>query len=223
MKREIIILVDASGSMHTIKNDTEGGINALLEEQAKVSPDALVTIVEFGTEELYKMRYHCTCKATPITQVKPYRLSPSGGTPLLDALGTLITETSSRLAELPEDQRPDQVDLVIATDGEENSSVEHTLGIVKELLSKRQRECKKDKPRKAQIHTRGWNVIYLGANQDAIKVAGQMGISPRSSMAYHPDSVEHTYAAASAAMSRSVAVAGVPEFTDEERKRALGG
>jgi hypothetical protein len=130
-------LLDRSGSMFQIKADTEGGFNSYIKEQKKVPGSCDVTLVQFDApnfrtfyafptdkpsaedeEDWYKVIY----RNKPIREVPKLTLVPRGGTALHDALGRLITEAGQELAALPEDKRPGVVEVLVLTDGEENSS-----------------------------------------------------------------------------------------------------
>ena len=47
---DITLLVDRSGSMHSIRDDAQGGINALIHEQSTQEGDALITLIQFDDE-----------------------------------------------------------------------------------------------------------------------------------------------------------------------------
>jgi hypothetical protein len=89
--------------------------------------------------------------------------SPDGSTALLDAIGRTIDETGSRLAAMPESQRPGKVIIAILTDGEENSSRVFNWAQISEKI-RHQREVYK------------WEFLFLGANQDAIATAAKINI-----------------------------------------------
>lgn len=96
---------------------------------------------------------------------------PSGGTPLLDTIGTAIVETGQKLAGFPESLRPSKVLFVIQTDGQENESKKYTRAKINEMI-KHQQEVYK------------WEFIFLGANQDAIKSGESLGIGASKSVNY---------------------------------------
>lgn len=108
---DITLVVDRSGSMSSIRDDAEGGINEFIRQQGRVEGEARITLVEFDTE------YHFVENGTRVEDVKPYELIPRGATALLDAVGRAINETGSRLAALAEKDRPGLVVFVITTDG----------------------------------------------------------------------------------------------------------
>lgn len=155
-KTELVLVVDRSGSMSTIKNDAEGGINSFIEEQKKAPGQATLTMCQFDTE------YEFVCKGTPIQDVVPYHLHPRGGTALNDAIGRTINETGQRLAALPEHERPALVIFLVVTDGEENSSREFTGPQIKQMI-----EHQRDKY--------NWNFNFLGTEESSIGTARDLG------------------------------------------------
>ena len=89
--------------MDRIREDAEGGVNALIKEQAKQSGEALLSLVQFDTE------YEFVHRGLPIQRVPPYTLVPRGSRALLDAVGRAINETGERLAKMAEADRTPSV------------------------------------------------------------------------------------------------------------------
>ncbi|MGW5238529.1 vWA domain-containing protein [Monashia sp. NPDC004114] len=177
----LYFLLDRSGSMQSIKDDTEGGFNAFIEEQRKQPGDCRVTLAQFDDqyEEVYR--------DLPLAAVPPLQLQPRGSTALLDSIGRLVGEAGSRLAALPEEQRPGIVVVGIMTDGHENASRELTHPQVKQMIERQSKDY-------------SWQFLYLGADQDAIEVGSSIGVSAAHSMTYGRGRV----AAAMAATSRNI-------------------
>ncbi|MEO7446971.1 MAG: VWA domain-containing protein, partial [Humibacillus sp.] len=96
----LYLLLDRSGSMESIKGDTEGGFDAFIAEQRSQAGTCLVTLAQFDDsyEQVYADR--------PVADVPPLRLQPRGTTALLDSIGRLIGDAGSRLAALAEEARP---------------------------------------------------------------------------------------------------------------------
>ena len=164
----ISMVLDRSGSMSSIREDTIGGFNVFLNEQKKVEGKATMTFAQFDNhfDFIYQMKDIQDCE-----ELNSETYVPRGMTALLDAIGRTITDTGIELEKLSEKERPEQVILVIITDGHENCSQEYTKDKINEMI--KHQEDKYD-----------WEVVYLGANQDAIKEGGAMGFSLDKSMTF---------------------------------------
>jgi len=206
-------IMDRSGSMSSIKDDTEGGWRTLLAEQAAQPGDCRVSLVQFDTAHELVYDY------TPIAAAPDYRLVPRGGTALLDAIGFTVTRLGERLAALPEPERPGAVIVVILTDGHENSSKEWDYRRVGELIAHQQDRYQ-------------WVFQFLGANQDAILTARGLGIQATHAVTYTAGNVHDTLLATSAnvAAYRAGTAAGLSHgqsvaasaYTDAQRAAAVG-
>jgi hypothetical protein len=143
---DIIFVLDASGSMQHLIDDTVGGVNHFVEKQRAEPGDAYVTLWTFDTNVRERFA------AKPIREVPPltsydYYGGHGGGTALLDAAGKAILTYES----LP--IKADKTMFVIDTDGQENSSNEWTTERIGELIAKHQAQ--------------GWAFVFLGANNSA--------------------------------------------------------
>ena len=206
-KTLIAALLDRSGSMSDSKEFTEDGWRELINTQRSEPEYCEVTLAQFDTE--YEVLY----PPTAITEVPEFVVVPRGMTALLDSAGTFITEVGSRLAALPDDQRPGQVICLIMTDGMENSSHQWDWDAVKKLITQ-------------QREVYGWEFIFLGADIDAVEVGERMGMDRRYAMTYDKRShatVKATYARASGVMSdlKRGILAG-EGFSAEARAEAMG-
>lgn len=165
---DITFVLDRSGSMSYVADDTIGGFNRVLEDQKKTPGTATVTLNQFDDT------FECVIDAKDIQSVEPLTdktFVPRGSTALLDAIGKSVEATGKRLDAMPEDQRPAKVIVVILTDGHENASRTWTTARVNELIS-RQRD------------TYNWEFVFLGADQDAIATASSYGINPQNAIHY---------------------------------------
>lgn len=142
----ITLVVDRSGSMTSVQEDAQGGINSLLEEQFALDGKLTVTLVEFDDK-------FDTVKRMA-TEDFSYELRPRGMTALLDAVGREIIKTGEDLAKLKEKDRPSRVLFVVVTDGHENSSHEYTVERVKELTDNQKSKY-------------NWQFQFIGADQAA--------------------------------------------------------
>jgi len=170
---DLIIIMDRSGSMSSIQQDMEGGLDQLFTDQRKEPGECQVTLVQFDDE------HELVYEAKPLADVPPTKLVPRGTTALLDAMGFTIRRTGERLAALPEAERPGKVIVVIVTDGHENASKEY-----QPSAGGRERIAAMVKEQEEKY---SWTFVYLGANQDAFEVGGSIGV--RCAANYVADSV----------------------------------
>lgn len=194
----LAVLLDRSGSMHSIKTDTEGGFAAFIEQQLATPGRCDVTLAQF--DDVYEEVY----VAKPLASVPPLDLRPRNSTALLDAIGRLVTSTGERLAALPEDDRPGSVLVVIMTDGLENASREYTKPVIRQLIEQ-------------QETTYGWTFVYLGANQDAIAVGEGLGVRPGMSLNYAGAAAPAAMAATSRNLSHYRTARAAGRSVDEAR------
>lgn len=165
---EMVFILDMSGSMSSLRDDTIGGYNTLIEEQKKQEGEAFVTTVVFDD------RYIVLHDRTPLKDVKPMtgkEYCPLGMTAMLDAVGKTIISVGQKLAALPEEERPGKVMVTIITDGYENSSKEYTWNQVQSMI-------------KEQREKYNWIFSFIGANIDVAKVTQDLGIDARLSKSY---------------------------------------
>lgn len=157
---EIIFLLDRSGSMRGLESDTIGGFNAFIEKQKEMPGETIVTTV------LFDDRYEILWNGVNIDNIKltEKEYYVRGMTALLDAVGKTILDVNNRLLMTEESKRPGKVIFVITTDGMENSSKEFTYKQVKEMIRHQQEKYR-------------WEFIFLGANIDSVREAGNIGIS----------------------------------------------
>ena len=174
MKRnrtELVFILDKSGSMGGLEEDTIGGFNAMLKKQQKAEGEAFVTTVLFDDGyELLHDRIPIK-EISPITE-KDYEVG--GMTALLDAIGFSIQKVVNIQKRTSEDERAEKVLFVITTDGMENASTEYTTDKIKAMI-------------KHQKQKYGWDFMFLGANIDAISTAAKYGIDEDYAVDYHAD------------------------------------
>ena len=179
----LYFLLDRSGSMQSIREDTIGGFDAFIAEQRTQPGDCRVTLAQFDD------RYDVVYVDLPVAEVPGLQLQPRGTTALLDAIGRLVTDAGERLAALPEADRPGTVIVGIMTDGHENSSKEWSHAAVKSLIQQ-------------QTQTYGWEFLYMGADQDAIEVGTGLGVPAARSMTYSRSASREAMASTSAMVGR---------------------
>jgi hypothetical protein len=207
----IVVILDRSGSMQSIREATVTGFNEFVRKQQQTPGLAGLKLVQF--DDAYEVVFDTDIRDVPLLTQDTF--VPRGMTALLDAQGRTITELGKELAAMPERERPSKVIVITLTDGLENRSTDYTVADVAKLVQHQREKY-------------GWDFIYLGANQDAIKVAASMNIPASYAMNYSvgdPANVGATFAATSnlvrgvRASSRGVVTQG---FSLEDRKDSMG-
>ena len=168
---EIVFILDRSGSMSGLEADTIGGYNSLLEKQKREEGEAIISTVLFDDrQEVLHDRVRLD-RMQPMTEKEYY---VRGCTALLDAVGGAIHHIGTVHKYAREEDRPEKTLFIITTDGMENSSRRYTYDKVKQMVEKQ----------KAKY---GWEFLFLGANIDAIQVAGRFGIDENHAVNYECD------------------------------------
>jgi uncharacterized protein YegL len=169
----INVIIDRSGSMSKLAPDTIGSFNTFLAEQKVVPGEAAFTLCTFN-DNYSLVHDFVTLSSVPELTSRTYYAS--GGTALLDALGTTIKSIGARLAAMAEDDRPSKVIFLIITDGQENSSHIFSKEQIRSMV-----EHQKD--------TYKWEFVFMGANIDAISEGTALGISMNNTLNYDATSV----------------------------------
>ena len=168
---EIVFILDRSGSMAGLEDDTIGGFNSMIRKQKAEDGEALVSTVLFDNyTEVIHDRVDIQ-KIQPMTH-KDYYVR--GCTALLDAVGKAIHHIGNVHKYAREEDRPEKTLFVITTDGMENASREYSYDRVKKMIQHEQEKY-------------GWEFIFLGANIDATKEAARFGITEDRAVNYHAD------------------------------------
>lgn len=194
--------------MGDIKDDAIGGFNCFLKEQKAAGANATLTLVQFDTESTDVV--HESMPILEVPDLNHQTFQPRGGTPLLDALGQTIDSTGRALAAIPEASRPNKVVFVVITDGQENSSHQHTKASVKERIDH-------------QSSRYNWQFVFLGANQDAFDEAGAVGIAMGNAANFAPARMQAAFAATAAnvASYRRSGNAAKLAYSDDQRAEML--
>jgi len=188
---DVAFVLDRSGSMSSIKEETIRQFNNYLEKQKSGKKEVFWSMVLFNEE------YELLCDRALVdefSKLTDENYQPEGCTALLDAIGRTICHMEAKQKK----EGIQNIILCILTDGLENASREYSLENIR-LLIKEKRE-------------KGWEFVFLGANQDAIATAGSMGMNRRYAQKFQTsdngikccmNSVEHSlYEIASHMLSR---------------------
>ena len=168
---ELVFILDRSGSMSGLEADTIGGFNALIAKQKKEAGRAVVSTV------LFDDRIEVLHDRVPLERIEPLTdrdYYVRGCTALLDALGGGIHHIGNVHKYARPEDRPEKTLFVITTDGMENASRRYTAEKVKAMVERQ----------KARY---GWEFLFLGANMDAVEVAGRVGIGADRAATYQCD------------------------------------
>lgn len=169
---ELVFVLDRSGSMSGLEQDTIGGFNEMLKEQKGLDGEVLVTTVLFDDE--YEV-LHDRCNIKEIKPITTSEYYVRGLTALLDAIGKTVNRIRNEHVKQGIKEIPNKVMFVITTDGYENASVEFTSKEIKRLIERMRME-------------HDWEFIFLGANIDAVMTAEKFGIDKNRAANYHADS-----------------------------------
>ena len=167
----MVFILNRSGSMAGLEDDTIGGYNSMLAKQKALEGEALVSTVLFDHASTV------ICDRMPLDQVPEMTEEEyfvRGCTALLDAVGGAIHHIGNVHKYAREEDRPEKTIFVITTDGMENASKTYTYGRVQKMI-------------KRQTEKYGWEFLFLGANIDAKAEAGRLGIDEKRAVKYHSD------------------------------------
>jgi len=162
----ISVVLDKSGSMSSVVDDTIGGFNTFLKDQQGIKGEGTISLIQFDNQ--YEVHYDMV-NISIADELTTETYVPRSSTALLDAIGRTIIDTEAKIKNL--DKKPDKVIFVIITDGQENASREYKRDQIMQMVQRKEKEG-------------NWEFVYLGANQDAIGEAANMGIRASSSMTY---------------------------------------
>lgn len=149
---EVTLVVDRSGSMVDIAEEMTNEISNYVD-----SLDDGVTVNVFSFDG--SVEHSVVDYVTDGIDSFGYRIEPRGATALFDAMGTALKKGL-------EESAADKHLFIVVSDGYENSSQTFKAEDIKNLIK--------------DAEGRGWELIYFGANQDAVlegKTFGGYGVT----------------------------------------------
>lgn len=154
-----LTVLDASGSMYSIRNEAIAGVVETIQtirtaQKDNANQEHLFSLVVFNGRSIATVYDRMPIDKVPDLDANDYQ--PTDNTPLYDAMGNAITNLQRYIND------DDNVLVTVITDGYENSSVEWNHQRVFQLVE--------------DLKNKNWLFTYIGANQDALKVAKGMGI-----------------------------------------------
>ena len=185
---ELVFILDRSGSMAGFEDDTVGGFNAMIEKQRAQAGQVYVSTVLFSNESEV---IHDRVEIGQIAPMTRDEYQVSGCTALIDAIGGAIRHIGNVHKYARAEDVPEHTVFVITTDGMENASATYSSSQVKKMIEYRTEE-------------HGWEFIFLAANIDAVKTAGELGIRRERAANFRQtkEGVGRSYGAMSDAISR---------------------
>ncbi len=203
----LLVIVDRSGSMSWNNADKEmaKALNDYFKTQSEVEGECLVDYWQFDNvpEKVF------TDKPVSLSEAV---IEPRYSTALLDAIGIAGTEFGKKLASKREEDRPGTVQVVIVTDGGENSSRTWNSDNTKKFITD-------------QTNKYGWDFVFLGANIDAVNVAGNIGIIRDNAIQFDINNPVAVGAASAALSSYTTTYRGTGKggnFTESDRAATMG-
>lgn len=168
---ELVFILDRSGSMAGLEDDTIGGFNAMLEKQKGEPGEAIVSTVLFDN---HSQVIHDRLPLDRVNALTRKEYYVRGCTALLDAVGGAVHHIGNVHKYAREEDRPERTLFVITTDGMENASRQYDYRRVKAMIQR-------------QKERYGWEFLFLGANIDAVREADRFGITAERAANYHAD------------------------------------
>lgn len=168
---ELVFILDRSGSMLGLEQDTIGGFNSMLEKQRKEPGAAVVSTVLFDNENEI---IHDRVAIADVSDLTDKEYFVRGCTALLDAVGGAIHHIGNVHKYARKEDVPEKTIFIITTDGMENASCRYTYEKVCAMVER-------------QKERYGWEFIFLGANIDAAAEAKRFGIHESMAANYHCD------------------------------------
>jgi hypothetical protein len=158
----ITVLLDRTGSMESIREDTIGGFNAFLKKQKDEPGKATLSLIQFDSQDPYEV-IHQFQPIKEVPELTHETYVPRAQTPLLDAMGRGINDLEKSIGKLKKKEHPSKVVMVIVTDGQENASREFRKDQVEKMI--------KEKTEKDL-----WEFVFLSADLAAIGDARELGM-----------------------------------------------
>jgi uncharacterized protein YegL len=200
----IAFVVDRSGSMYSVLEDTKGSIENLIETQKKVEGKASLTRAQFDHQ--YEVIHDFTDLKEVDVKAFTKQYQPRGSTALVDAIGRTIITMSDKIEKMEDAAKPTKVIVAIVTDGLENASHEFTTEKVKKLVEEQQ--------------ALGWDFIFLGADLNTIQTAQTYGFSPKGSAYYENSNISEAMKVVSTQMTNARSGKAV-EISGTERDQLI--
>ena len=169
---ELVFVIDESGSMYDLTQDTIGGFNSAIDRQKQTDGEVYVSTILFNDRS---RMLHDRLPLSDVQSMTESDYHASGCTALVDAMGSSIRHIRNIHKYARNEDVPEHTVFIITTDGMENASHIWTAAEVRQMV-----EVQKDKY--------GWEFVFLAANIDAAETAARYGIDSSRAVNYRNDS-----------------------------------
>ena len=157
---ELVMILDRSGSMRGLEEDTIGGFNSMIEKQRKEQGEVLISAVLFDDRSEVIYDRVDIREVETMTDAQYY---VRGCTALLDAVGGAIHHIGNVHKYAREEDVPEKTIFIITTDGKENASRAYSYDKVKRMIERQKEKY-------------NWEFLFVGANIDAAEEGARIGI-----------------------------------------------
>jgi Mg-chelatase subunit ChlD len=173
-----LIILDESGSMHSIKSSIIQGFNEIVQtlkglEKQYPEQDHFITLVSFNG---LGQKTHLYCQPVKeLELIDDSKYQPDASTPLLDAMGFSFIKLNKEL----ENSKDYNVLVTILTDGEENASKEFSGSAIKKLVE--------------ELSMKNWTFTYIGTDHDVESFAISVSISNTMKFEKTPEDIKNMF------------------------------
>ncbi|MBQ1501808.1 MAG: VWA domain-containing protein [Firmicutes bacterium] len=204
---ELVFILDRSGSMGGLENDTIGGFNSMIEKQKAEPGTAYVSTILFDHETLV---LHDRVELSEVPPMTERDYTVRGATALIDAIGGAIHHIGNIHKYARPEDIPEHTLFIITTDGQENASCCYSSAEVKRMIEKEKEKY-------------GWEFLFMGANIDAVETGRRFGIRADRVANYKADRIGTTilYESVSSAVSSVRRRTGISNSWKDNLERDL--
>jgi hypothetical protein len=200
-----LLILDESGSMSSVKKETLDGLNEQLQtiknlDNKYPDQDYFVSIIKFDDEIVPLFE---NIPASEIRELTEKDYTPDAMTALHDAIGISVNGLKNRISDKLKNGEASAF-VVILTDGHENASKEYNSSKIKDIITELEK-------------TNLWTFTFIGANQNAVLTANNLGISSNNTVNYMASGVgtELAFASLSSSFSKRAVYRSAGVFTND--------
>lgn len=176
-KTNVIFIIDESGSMGSTASDVRGGFNSYVEKLKGDGNEYSLTAIKFGTK-VRPLFENLSLNDVPKLTEENYM--PLDSTALYDAIGHGMAVAKDQWGSDTKPYGDEPTLMIIMTDGYENASKEYKKDMIVSEIKKREEAS-------------NWTFVYLGADQNAWSIAGDLGFAKGNVLSYASSNTVQTF------------------------------